>query len=66
MCKLVTTNHQRYILRYCVDMAIGHFQYIAQVRNLRGADKTVNDEMLQTLYELKEIIESCETYYEEV
>lgn len=67
MCRLVLTNHQRSLLIYAVGCAIS--KYNRRLADYDGRDATYIrscKEQIGALYELKEILSKCETYYEEV
>ena len=67
MCSLALTNHQRSLLIYAADCAISSYN-----RKLAGCDGRDAmyirscQEQIDALYELKEVLSKCETYYEEV
>lgn len=67
MCRLVLTNHQRHLLIYAVGCAIGNYNHKLAICDKRDATYIRScKEQIDALYELKEILSKCETYYEEV
>lgn len=67
MCRLVLTNHQRHLLIYAVGCAIGAYNHKLAICDKRyKTDIKAIQEQIDALYELKEILSKCETYYEEV
>lgn len=67
MCRLVLTNHQRHLLSYAVGCAIDNYNRKLAICDKRcKTDIRAIQEQIDALYELKETLSKCETYYEEV
>ena len=67
MCRLVLTNHQRSLLNYATGLAIGDYSLKVVICDKRDATYIRScKEQIDALYELREILSKCETYYEEV